>query len=157
MRCNVCGLHAPTRYVEFYQNIGAFVMRFSKEIKGELCKRCINKTFYEFTFVTMAVGWFGMISMILTPIFIINNIVRFCGTIGMKAGDADADAGPPPAHPTLSLNRDAVARLTPFREELQTRLDNLEALDNITLSIGPRAGVSAAQVELFIEEKMTTR
>jgi hypothetical protein len=43
--CQSCGVEAPTKYVEFYQNIGALFMRFSKSIKGILCKNCINHCF----------------------------------------------------------------------------------------------------------------
>jgi len=156
MRCNACGKHAPTKYVEFYQNIGAFVMRFSKQIKGNLCKPCINKHFAQMTLTTAAVGWFGLISMILTPIFIINNIARFCSTIGMKSEpDAESDAETQlSAHPTLSLTPDALAKLQPYREELRTRLANGEEADQVAFHVGPRAGVSATQAELFIAKEL---
>ena len=34
MICQACGVEAPTKYVEFYQNIGAIFMRFHKSIQG---------------------------------------------------------------------------------------------------------------------------
>ena len=152
MRCCVCGCNGPTRYVEFYQNIGALVMRFYKEVRGNLCKRCINEHFCKFTLTTLCVGWFGMISMILTPIFIINNVVRFLGTVGMKTGDEVAVARSD--HPTKTLSKDIILKLNSFRDELQQRLEAGEDLDKITMNIGPRAGVSAMQVELYIEKVM---
>jgi hypothetical protein len=30
--CQACGCVAPTKYVEFYQNIGALVMRYHKSV-----------------------------------------------------------------------------------------------------------------------------
>lgn len=152
MRCQTCGCNAPTKYVEFYQNIGALVMRFSSSVKGELCKRCINKHFTSCTLITAAVGWFGMISFCLTPFFILNNIVRFCGTIGMEYGEATPRR--PALHPTESLTPEAVARLQPFHNELYARLQGGEDIDRITMDVGPRAGVSALQVEHFLEEKV---
>ena len=39
--CQSCGIEAPAKYVEFYQNIGALIMLFDKWIKGNMCNRCI--------------------------------------------------------------------------------------------------------------------
>ena len=100
MICQLCGVEAATKYVEFYQNIGMLVMRQSRSIKDELCKKCINEYFTKFTLTTAAVGWFGMISMIVTPFFILNNVIRFCGTIGMSK---PREAAPPNCCPILRL------------------------------------------------------
>ena len=43
--CQACGVEAPTKYVEFHQNVGALVMRFHKSYKGHMCKSCIHKYF----------------------------------------------------------------------------------------------------------------
>src|SRR5260370_7109377 len=94
--CQSCGIEATTRYVEFYQNIGALVMRFHKSIKGNLCKRCIHKRFWEFTGTCLLLGWWGMISLVVTPIFILNNVGRYLVCLGMSA------APPDPAPPQLT-------------------------------------------------------
>jgi hypothetical protein len=83
--CQACGAKAPTKYVEFYQNIGALVMRFSKSIKGELCKQCINKHFWEFTLVTLIGGWWGVVSFIMTPFLLLNNIGRYLFALNLPA------------------------------------------------------------------------
>ena len=79
--CQSCGVEAPTKYVEFYQNIGALFMRFSKSIKGNLCKDCINQYFWSFTGITLVLGWWGMISFFVTPFILLNNIVEYLGTL----------------------------------------------------------------------------
>jgi hypothetical protein len=84
MNCQTCGTEAPTRYVEFHQNIGALVMRFHKSIKGNMCKSCINSYFWRFTLTTLAVGWLGVISLVLAPIFVINNVVRYLSCLSLK-------------------------------------------------------------------------
>lgn len=38
MICQSCGVEAPTKYVAFYQNIGALVMRFTRSAEGRMCK-----------------------------------------------------------------------------------------------------------------------
>ncbi len=82
--CQICGVYGPTKYVEFYQNVGALVMRFHKSIKGNLCKNCINQTFWRFTLITLVAGWWGIISFVITPIFIINNSWRYLFSLNLK-------------------------------------------------------------------------
>lgn len=85
MYCISCGEDGPTRHVTFYQNIGMIIMRSSKTVEGDLCKRCIDSAFWRLTITTFFLGWWGMISLIVTPIFLINNVVRFIGTRGMES------------------------------------------------------------------------
>ena len=83
--CQYCGLDAPTKYVEFYQNIGAFVRRFHKSVKGNLCKRCINEVFWRFTLIDLVAGWWGVISFCVTPFYILNNVGRYVMSFGLKS------------------------------------------------------------------------
>ncbi len=78
--CGVCGKVADLKYVEFHENRGALVMRYHREIKGNLCIDCINKYFWKFTLITLFIGWFGVISFIVTPFIIINNVFRYLWT-----------------------------------------------------------------------------
>ena len=89
-RCQVCGADAPVKYVEFHQNIGALVMRFHKSIKGNLCKSCIHSKFWPMTMTTLGIGWLGTISIILAPIFVINNTVRYLGCLTMPSSHPNA-------------------------------------------------------------------
>jgi len=50
--CQNCRVEAPTKYVAFYQNIGAFIMRFTESIKDNLCKHCVNEYFWSYTWTT---------------------------------------------------------------------------------------------------------
>jgi hypothetical protein len=153
MSCDACGQHGPTKYVEFYQNIGMLVLRTSKNVKGELCKPCINRYFWEFTLITAVAGWWGMISMVLTPIFLLNNIFRFCTTIGMaRVAHAAANRLAIAEHPTLCLTADAVARLQPFAAEVRQRLGGGADLEDVAGDVARRAQVSALQAELFAKE-----
>ncbi len=155
MRCENCGCQAPTCYVEFYQNIGALIMRFSKSIKGNLCKSCINEHFVKFTLITAAVGLAGDDLVARDALFLVNNIVYYCLALKLKRVQAKAPVLPS-AHPTMSLTPRDESRLEPFRGEIQTRLNSGEDLNRITFSVGPRAGLSAVQVELFIEKMKTS-
>jgi hypothetical protein len=35
-------------------------MRFTKSIKGNLCKHCVNEYFWPYTGTTLIVGWWGV-------------------------------------------------------------------------------------------------
>ena len=72
--CLICKSHAPVAKVQFHRNVGAIVIRFHKVVDGKLCKQCLGGTFWEFTLVTLAVGWLAPLSIILAPFYIINNI-----------------------------------------------------------------------------------
>jgi hypothetical protein len=148
MRCQSCGENGDTKHVVFYQNIGMVIMRSSKTVEGELCKTCINQVFWKFTLITAVLGWWGMISLIVTPLFLINNIGRFLGTIGMKA-PGQIPAAP---HPTVSLTADARARLTPFVPEIQARISAGEPREVVCENVARKAGVSAYQAELMAGE-----
>jgi hypothetical protein len=79
-KCQACGVLAATRQVTLQQNIGALVVRFPRRVQGELCRTCIDGFFWRYTLTTFFLGWWGMISFVMTPIFIISNIVTFIST-----------------------------------------------------------------------------
>lgn len=85
MRCQACGDDAPTKYVSFHKNIGLLIVRLGSHVEGELCKRCINKYFWEFFLTNMVLGWWGMISFIMNPFLIINNIYYYVGALSLPS------------------------------------------------------------------------
>jgi len=82
--CQICGIYGPVKYTEFYENIGMLIQRRYQSVKGKLCKNCINKTFWRFTLTTLFLGWWGTISFFVTPIYIVNNIIRYLMSLGLK-------------------------------------------------------------------------
>lgn len=81
--CQSCGALAPTRYVQFNQNIGAVILRFHKSIRGRFCRSCIDQYFWEYTLVTLLLGWGSPISLVVAPFHLVNNILRYLGTLRM--------------------------------------------------------------------------
>ena len=84
LRCQKCGRHGPVLLVSLRQNIGMLYSRSTKIIDAELCKSCIRKYALRFTGVTLILGWWGMFSMFLTPIYIGMNIVEYFRTFFMQ-------------------------------------------------------------------------
>jgi hypothetical protein len=127
--------------VEFHQNIGALVMRFHKSINGNLCKTCVHRHFWQFTLITLAVGWLGLISVIIAPIFLLNNIVRYLLCLGME---------PVPATATRpELTEQALTALGPHTQALARRLSAGESFEKVAEDIAYLAHVTPGQVMLY--------
>ncbi len=139
--CQMCGIEAPTRYVEFNQNVGMLMMRRSKSFKGNLCKSCLHKTFWKMTGTTAAVGWLGQISFFIAPYYIVTNAVRYAGALKMPPVPAGARA------PELS---DAdIARLAPHAADLMGRLGEGESLNAVAADVAGRTGLTPGQVVTY--------
>ncbi|HNB53758.1 MAG TPA: DnaJ domain-containing protein [Anaerolineales bacterium] len=82
--CESCGLSCDTKYVEFYENVGLVYIRYHRSAKGNFCQPCIDYYFWNFTGKTMLLGWWGVISFILTPFILLNNFGRFISSRGMQ-------------------------------------------------------------------------
>src|SRR5688572_27710135 len=115
MYCEQCGCEAPTRYVSFHQNIGLLVMRLYNGTEGNLCKPCIHKTFWKYTAINMTLGWWGIISLIVTPFFQLNNMVRYLMCVGMES--------PMPGAAPPELNDAFFERIKPHTDFLVQRLN----------------------------------
>ncbi len=140
--CQNCGVDAPTRCVEFHQNIGALFVRFHKCVRGNLCKSCIHRRFWSFTLTNLTFGWWGMISLVLTPVFIVNNVVRYLCCLRMPTVPPDA--------PSLRLSNDSIARLRPHTQALVNRLQAGESAEAVIASLTQQTGVARSQVELYL-------
>ena len=143
MICHICGVEAPTKYVAYYQNIGMLFMRMSRSIDGHMCKSCVHKYFWQFTLINLTLGWWGMISLIVNPFFILNNFGRYLMCLGMDSV--------PPGATAPDLTDDEAERLHPHAQELFERLNGDEQFDRVAESIAMKAAVSAGQVALYVQ------
>ncbi len=143
MICQACGVEAPTRHVAFYQNIGALIMRFSRSIDGRLCKSCIHGNFWRMQLTTLFLGWWGVISLIVTPFFLLNNGFWYLLSLFMR--------GVPRGARSPMLTDEAMERITPFAPELFDRLTRREPFALVARVIAHRASVTPGQVTLFVK------
>ena len=142
MICQAYGVEAPTKYVSFHQNIGALVMRFSKSVEGELCKSCIHQHFWSLTGTTFLLGWWGTISLVITPFLLLNNVGRYMFCLGMEA------VAPGAQRPTLT--DEDIARIEPHAQYVFDRLNAGDELLAISKEVANMARVTPAQVMLFV-------
>ena len=139
--CHICGVEAPTKYVEFHQNIGMFIARKSKSIKGNMCKSCIHRYFWEYTLITLFVGWWGMISAITTPFILLNNIVRYLLCLQMQ---------PVPVMSRVpQLTEEVISKANPYAESIILRINSGEELESIAYGIGHEAKLTAGEVAIY--------
>jgi hypothetical protein len=80
MACQCCRFEVPTRHVEFKQNIGMVATRLTRKVEGELCRTCAGRYFRSYTLTTLFLGWWGVISFILTPVILIGNFLQYRST-----------------------------------------------------------------------------
>ncbi len=85
MTCQCCGVEAPTKYVEFYQSIGALFAFYPKQVQGNLCKSCIEKYFWRYTLISLTLGWWSVISFFVTPVFILCNLIHYLKTLRLRS------------------------------------------------------------------------
>ncbi|MBC7854333.1 MAG: hypothetical protein IAF94_12945 [Pirellulaceae bacterium] len=142
MYCQKCGIEAPTKYVAMYQNIGMLVMRLWSSVEGNLCKNCVHSTFWTMTGINMTLGWWGIISLVVTPFFIVNNTVRYLGCLGMES--------PSPGAAPPQLTDDVMQRLQPHVPEMFGRLNAQEPLERVCQDVAMRTGATPGQVSLYV-------
>jgi hypothetical protein len=142
MYCEKCGIEAPTRHVALHRNIGLLFMRLYQGTAGNLCKPCIHKTFWTYTAVNLTVGWWGVISLILTPIFVANNLVYYIMSLGLEP--------PAPGAAPPQLTDEFLQRVQPHTDYLVQQLTRGESLQHVSQDVAARAGVTPGQVALFV-------
>ena len=76
-QCQSCGSMRMTSPVTFHRNIGMLVARRTIRLEGNLCKTCVGKRYWEFMGKNLILGPWGMISLIVTPIYLITNTVSY--------------------------------------------------------------------------------
>ncbi len=148
MICQTCGVEAPTQYVEFHYNIGMLIVRTHKSLKGTLCKACITKNFWEFTLINLLAGWWGVISLFVTPVFLIHNSIQYLKA--RKLEPVPLDAKPP------ELNARALQWLQPHAQDIRTRLNDGQGIEQIANDMSGRAGVTPGQMQLYIATLVQT-
>jgi hypothetical protein len=81
-QCDLCG-HRPANAgaVRFQGNIGLLVRRYRHELKAEMCGPCLHTQFLKFTLMNFILGWWGTISLILTPGYILSNFVEYSQSV----------------------------------------------------------------------------
>jgi hypothetical protein len=84
--CQICGVVRQTSQVTFNRNIGMLVARQTKRINATMCKTCLTKNFWDFTSKNLLLGPWGMVSLIITPIYLVTNTVSYVSALQKLRG-----------------------------------------------------------------------
>src|ERR1043165_6670230 len=71
--CLGCACEAPVKDVSFNKHTGMVFIMHHESLKGHFCRECSAQTFWKYTPWTLFLGWWGLISFIITPIVLIGN------------------------------------------------------------------------------------
>jgi hypothetical protein len=80
-KCQLCGTVRQTSPITFHRNVGMLVARQTHRLQGNLCKTCIRKKFWDFTVKNLLLGPWGMISLVMTPVYLVTNTVAYVGAL----------------------------------------------------------------------------
>ncbi|HEY8210439.1 MAG TPA: hypothetical protein VIG99_23315 [Myxococcaceae bacterium] len=85
--CDMCSAYAPVMNGTYHQNTGMLVMRRHRQAGGTFCRGCHFRVFWRLTLHTFFLGWWGTISLVLTPLFLLNNVGLFLASQTLPGGE----------------------------------------------------------------------
>ncbi len=103
-RCRSCGA-VPAAYAEFHSNRGFIVYRQSTNYVGPYCRDCGIATFRKASAINLIAGWWGYISVFVTPVYLIMNAVA-----RRKVAKLPAPQYPAPGYSPLPVGRPLLLR-----------------------------------------------
>jgi hypothetical protein len=84
--CSSCLRSRPTKKLTFRRNIGLLIMRFSGKAEGYLCAECAEYYFWKFSTITLILGWWGFISLLITPVYLLTNLGAYIDSWSLRKG-----------------------------------------------------------------------
>jgi len=81
-QCQICRSMRQTADVTLHRNVGMLFARQNITLKGRMCKTCLKSKFWEFQGKGLLLGPWGMISLIVTPIYLITNTAAYVSASG---------------------------------------------------------------------------
>ena len=90
--CVVCkSSTVPTGYALFQRVISLVYVRFTARKEGNFCVPCAWKTSAAFNSVLLVAGWWGLIGLVLTPVYFFSNLYYLTRVLGSAKAASSAD------------------------------------------------------------------
>lgn len=115
--CDLCHSGNPSTYVTLRHNVGMLIMRQMYQTEGRLCQDCLGRAYRKHQLCNLFLGWWGMISFVLTFVFLIENTRQYFvarGELKRSVERKEASRVVPEGTPS--------ERLAPFRHNVRLRL-----------------------------------
>jgi hypothetical protein len=148
MRCDLCNQSEPTAYVELHHNVGMLFLRQSYTTQGELCRSCLNRSFWSHTGRNLLFGWWGTISFFMTWYFLASNLVTY-----VQALTELGKARPRKSERQATASGEEARRiLVPFEHNVRIRLRTGETPEEVARDLARFHGVELAAAQRFVDE-----
>lgn len=148
MRCDLCYQSGPSVYVELHYNIGMLVLRRQCSTVGQMCRGCLNRTFWDHTLRNVTLGWWGTISFFMTWYFLASNTLTYL--------QARSELGPAKprreAAPAVASGEEARRILEPFEHNVRLRLRTGETPEEVAKDMARFHGVELASAQRFVDQ-----
>ena len=147
MRCDTCSSTTPTAPAEFRHNVGMLLMRREYVTAGDFCRACLGRAFWHHTLRNLTLGWWGLLSFVMTWAFLASNVVSYLRAL-QALGTRRA---PVTSLPELASGEAALRRLAPFEHNVRLRLREGEDLKALAIDLARVHAVTHACAEHFVE------
>jgi hypothetical protein len=150
--CVSCGKYSALNDVTFRRNIGMLVMRQYAEKGGPMCKSCIHATFWGYSAINLTVGWWGLISALLTPFLQLGNMFHYTRSLLLpsKVSNELSDFSAPPQQRLPASEFDAM--LAANHEKMQRLLEMGVAHDEIAAGLEAETGLPRRRVLEYLKQ-----
>ena len=81
-QCQICRNMRQTAQITLHRNVGMLVARRNIILTAAMCKTCMKQKYWEFMGKGLVLGPWGLISLIVTPIYLITNTVSYVSASG---------------------------------------------------------------------------
>ncbi len=151
--CAICGAAHPSVHAKLSHNIGMVVMRRVEWTEGQMCQGCLVRTYLKHTGLNLVLGWWGMISFIMTIVFLVGNTVHLVtGLIALRSASA-RQARAERQREAERAQTDAPAALERFKHTIRMRLKRGEDVEVIAAEIADAANVPHEKAHAFVVEQ----
>jgi hypothetical protein len=134
-------------FVTFKSNIGMLIVRQERVFSCNACKRCIKKQFWEMQTTNLVGGWWGTISAIITPIYLITNWVEYAKTSSLE------DPGfiyRRPQETVSPLSEAEFAQLAAHAGAIHDSLLRAMTDEDIAFNLAPQIGLAPEKVQWYV-------
>jgi hypothetical protein len=143
--CDLCHSGNPSVHVHLRHNVGMLILRQVYETDGRLCEDCLGKAFRKHQLSNLFLGWWGLISFVMTLIFLVENTrVYFSAKRDLTRMRERKDAA------RLVPEGTPRERLAPFRHNVRLRLRREELPGAIAADLAATHEVPLADAEAFV-------
>jgi hypothetical protein len=123
-------------------------LRREYSTEGELCRECLNRAFWHHTLRNLTLGWWGMISFVMTWYFLIGNMVRYAQA---RSELGKLLARRAPRRSTVS-GEEALRVLEPFEHNVRMRLRDGESPEAVGQDLARLHEVELAAAQRFVDK-----